>query len=149
MHIVVVEALLVAIYLGNELILIDIKKPFRSSACLVRLAGPCPAEPFQLVPAQLGLSSAGLYQLRACESPPKRGLFATPSFPIERASTPHRRGISEVTPRPERGEKDRQTRPTQKPDLAGDRETQRRGYAGRGGGPGAGRGRDRDWPNSA
>jgi hypothetical protein len=35
---------LFAIYLGNELILIDIRKPFRSSACLVRLAGPCPAE---------------------------------------------------------------------------------------------------------
>jgi len=47
-----------------------------------------------------------------------------PSFPIERASTPHRRGISEVTPRPEREEEDRQTRPTQKPDLAGDIETQ-------------------------
>jgi hypothetical protein len=31
------------------------------------IAGPCPAEPFQLVPTQL----------RACESPPKRGLLAT------------------------------------------------------------------------
>ncbi len=41
------------------------------------IAGPCPAEPFQLVPTQLGLISAGLYQLRACESPPKRGLLAT------------------------------------------------------------------------
>ena len=80
MHIVVVEALLIAIYLGNELILTDIRKPFRSSACLMRLAGPCPAEPFQLVPAQLGLSSAGIYQPRACESPPKRGLFATVSW---------------------------------------------------------------------
>ena len=30
----------IAIYLGNELILIDIRKPFRSSASLVGLAGP-------------------------------------------------------------------------------------------------------------
>src|SRR5271156_539369 len=50
-------------YLGDEQILIDIRKPCRSRACLVRIAGPCPAEPFQLVPAQLGLSPAGLYQL--------------------------------------------------------------------------------------
>ena len=50
-------------YLGDEQILIDIRKPCRSSACLVRIAGPCPAEPFQLVPAQLGLSPAGPYQL--------------------------------------------------------------------------------------
>src|SRR5947209_12520197 len=41
------------------------------------IAGPCPAEPFQLVPTQLGLISAGIDQLRACESPPKRGLLAT------------------------------------------------------------------------
>jgi hypothetical protein len=34
-------------------------------------------EPFQAVPTQLGLISAGLYQLRAYESPPKRGLLAT------------------------------------------------------------------------
>jgi hypothetical protein len=27
------------------------------------MAGPCPAEPFQLVPAHLGLSPAGSYQL--------------------------------------------------------------------------------------
>jgi hypothetical protein len=40
--------------------------------------------------------------------------------PIDRASTPHKRGISEVTRRPEREEEDRQTRPTQKPDLAGE-----------------------------
>ena len=32
----VVEALLVAVYLDNELILIDIRNPFRSSTCLVR-----------------------------------------------------------------------------------------------------------------
>src|SRR5579862_6734361 len=44
------------------------------------IAGPCPAEPFQLVPTQLGLISAGLYQLRARESPPKRGLLATNSI---------------------------------------------------------------------
>src|SRR5271154_3152416 len=50
-------------YLGDEQILIDIRKPCRTSACLVRIAGPCPAEPFQLVPAQLGLSPAGPYQL--------------------------------------------------------------------------------------
>src|SRR5437588_11424146 len=41
------------------------------------IAGPCLAEPFQLVPTQLGLISAGIDQLRACESPPKRGLLAT------------------------------------------------------------------------
>ena len=41
-----------------------------------------------------------------------------PSPPVERASIPHRRGNSEVTPRPEREEEDKQTRPTQKPDLA-------------------------------
>ena len=29
----------------------------------MRIAGPCPAEPFQLVPARLGLSLAGPYQL--------------------------------------------------------------------------------------
>src|SRR5437588_1731145 len=43
------------------------------------IAGPCPAEPFQLVPTQLGPISAGLYLLRVCESPPKRGLLATAS----------------------------------------------------------------------
>jgi hypothetical protein len=50
-------------YLRDEQILIDIRKSCRSSACLVRIAGPCPAEPVQLVPAQLGLSPAGPYQL--------------------------------------------------------------------------------------
>src|SRR5271154_215518 len=50
-------------YLGDEQILIDIRKPCRTSACLVRIAGPCPAEPVQLVPAQLGLSPAGPYQV--------------------------------------------------------------------------------------
>jgi len=40
------------------------------------------------------------------------------------ASTPYRRGISEVTPRPEREEEDRQTQSTQKPNLAGGKETQ-------------------------
>src|SRR5436309_15757515 len=44
------------------------------------IAGPCPAELFQLVPTQLGPISAGLYLLRVCESPPKRGLLATVSF---------------------------------------------------------------------
>jgi hypothetical protein len=45
------------------------KKSFQWSTCLVRIAGPCPAEPLQLVPASCGV--------RACESPPKRGLYAT------------------------------------------------------------------------
>jgi hypothetical protein len=37
-HEMVVEALLIIylFYVGNELILIDIRKPFRSSTCLVR-----------------------------------------------------------------------------------------------------------------
>ena len=47
-----------------------------------------------------------------------------PSSPIERASTSHKRGISDVTTRPRREEEDRQTRPTQKPDLAGETGTQ-------------------------
>ena len=64
MHILVVEALLIAIYsTGDEQILIHIRKPCRSRTCLVRIAGPCPAVPVQLVPAQLGLSPAGPYQL--------------------------------------------------------------------------------------
>src|SRR5947209_10016980 len=46
------------------------------------IAGPCPAEPFQLVPTQLGPISAGLYLLRVCESPPKRGLLATHFMPM-------------------------------------------------------------------
>jgi hypothetical protein len=43
---------------------------------------------------------------------------------IKRASTPHKRGISEVTPRPEREEEDKLTRPTQKPNLARETGTQ-------------------------
>ena len=39
----VVEALLMAIYLGDELLLIDIRKPFRSSTCLVRYSWSIPA----------------------------------------------------------------------------------------------------------
>ena len=73
----VVEALLIAIYLGNDLILVDIRKLSRSRPVSSGIAGPCPAEPLQLVHTQLGPISAGLYQLRACESPPKRGLLAT------------------------------------------------------------------------
>ena len=46
------------------------------------------------------------------------------SPPIERASTSHKRGISEVTPRLEREEEDRLTRPTQEPDLAEETGTQ-------------------------
>src|SRR5438477_7721154 len=54
MHILVVEALLVAIYsTGDEQILIHIRKPCRSRTCLVRIAGPCPAVP---VPVRLCLS---------------------------------------------------------------------------------------------
>src|SRR5271155_2054350 len=76
-------------YLGDEQILIHIRKPCRTSACLVRIAGPCPAVPFQLVPVQLCLSSWFLSSwvslqlahascgVRTCESPPKRGLHAT------------------------------------------------------------------------
>src|SRR5438477_9603244 len=64
MHILVVEALLIAIYsTGDEQILIHKRKPCRSRTGLVRIAGPCPAVPVQLVPAQLGLSPAGPYQL--------------------------------------------------------------------------------------
>src|SRR5271170_6271674 len=59
MHILVVEALLVIylFYLGSKLILIDIRKPCRSSTCLVRYswslsscafpAGSCPAEVYE------------------------------------------------------------------------------------------------------
>ena len=50
-----------------------------------------------------------------------------PSPLVKRASTPHKRGISEVTPRLEREEEDRLTRPTQKPDLAGETGTQAAG----------------------
>jgi hypothetical protein len=49
MHIVVVEALLIAIYLGNELILIDIRKPFRPSTCLVRYSWSIPALSLRVV----------------------------------------------------------------------------------------------------
>jgi hypothetical protein len=52
------------------------RKSFRSSACLVRIAGPRPAEPFQLVPVSLQLVHTS-YGVRACKSPPKRGLYAT------------------------------------------------------------------------
>src|SRR5436305_10769429 len=53
------------------------KKPLGRAPVSPDIAGPCPAEPFHLVPTQLGLISAGIDQLRACESPPKRGLLAT------------------------------------------------------------------------
>jgi hypothetical protein len=39
----VVEALLIAIYLGNDLILVDIRKPSRSSTCLVRYSWSLPS----------------------------------------------------------------------------------------------------------
>src|SRR5271154_6358817 len=59
MHILVVEALLFCylFYLGDEQILIHIGKSCRSSACLVRIAGPCPAVPFQLCLSSWFLSS--------------------------------------------------------------------------------------------
>src|SRR5947207_6211210 len=58
MHILVVEALLIAIYsTGDEQILIHKRKPCRSRTCLVRIAGLCPALPVQLVPAQLECTS--------------------------------------------------------------------------------------------
>jgi hypothetical protein len=58
MHILVVEALLIYLfYLKDEQILIDIRKPFRSSTCLARYswslsscafpAGSCPAEVYE------------------------------------------------------------------------------------------------------
>jgi len=51
----VVEALLpfYPFYLGSELILIDIRKPFQSSPVSCDIAGPYPAVPFQLAPTQL------------------------------------------------------------------------------------------------
>src|SRR4051794_40972453 len=52
-----------SILLGDEQIPIHKRKPCRSRTCLLRIAGPCPAVPAQLVPAQLGLSPAGPYQL--------------------------------------------------------------------------------------
>src|ERR1700722_18039821 len=59
----VVEALLVIylFYLGSKLILIDIRKPFWSSTCL---------------DIAWSLPSCGV---RACESPPKHGLYSTHS----------------------------------------------------------------------
>ena len=54
------------------------------------------------------------------------------SPPIERAFTSHKRGISEVTPRLEREEEDRLTRPTQEPDLAEETGTQGAGAQGAG-----------------
>jgi hypothetical protein len=73
----IVEALLIAVYLGNERLLIDIRDtinrtPYLSytiqlvlPCCLrpPRSAGACPAEP-----------------VRAGESQPKRGLFSTEKF---------------------------------------------------------------------
>src|SRR5947207_8498052 len=75
MHILDVEALLIAIYsTGDEQILIHKRKPCRSKTCLVRIAGPCPAVPVQLclsswflpswVSLQLAHTSCGV---RACE----------------------------------------------------------------------------------
>jgi hypothetical protein len=65
MHILVVEALLILYStLGSELILIDIRNPVGQVPVSYEIAGPCQAEPLQLVPTLLGLSPAGPYQLR-------------------------------------------------------------------------------------
>jgi hypothetical protein len=58
------------------------------------------------------------------EIPSSSSPHPQPNLAMMRASTPHRRGITEATPRPEREEEDRQTGPTQKPDLAGETGTQ-------------------------
>jgi hypothetical protein len=69
--------LLLSFYLRDEQMLIDIRKPFRSSTCLARyswslsscafLASPCLAVPFQLLPAQLSLSPAASCPAEVCE----------------------------------------------------------------------------------
>jgi hypothetical protein len=51
-------------YLGSELILIDIRNLVGRVPVSYDIAGPCSAEPLQLVPTQLSLSLAGPYQLR-------------------------------------------------------------------------------------
>src|SRR5271170_8519610 len=51
-------------YLGSKLILADISNPVGRVSISYDIAGPCPAEPLQLVPAQLSLSPAGPYQMR-------------------------------------------------------------------------------------
>jgi len=58
-------------YLKDGQILIDIGNSCPSSACLVRIAGPCPTVPFQLVPAWLSIR---VYE--RANSKPKRGLLA-------------------------------------------------------------------------
>ena len=65
MHILVVEALLVAIYSTWGRANTYTHRKSLSAEYLSRpiIADPCPAEPFQLVPAQLGLTPAGSYQL--------------------------------------------------------------------------------------
>jgi len=47
---------------GDGQIHIHIGKPCRSSACLVRIAGPCLAVPFQLVPVQLRHTNVRAYE---------------------------------------------------------------------------------------
>jgi len=54
MHEMVLEALLIATYsTWGWTNTYTHRKSCRSRTCLVRIAGPCPAVPFQLVPAQL------------------------------------------------------------------------------------------------
>src|SRR5436305_14955983 len=65
MHILVVEALLIALYsTGDEQILIHKRKPCRSRTCLVRIAGPCPAEVYQ--PANSNRNAAYSQHSQAC-----------------------------------------------------------------------------------
>jgi hypothetical protein len=47
---------------GDGQIHIHIGKSCRSRTCLVRIAGPCPAVPFQLVPVQLGRTNVQAYE---------------------------------------------------------------------------------------
>ena len=49
-------------YLGRELILIDTRNPVGRVPVSYDIAGSCPAEPLQLVPAQLSLSPAEVYE---------------------------------------------------------------------------------------
>src|SRR4051794_41567612 len=94
MHVLVVEALLIAIYSTGERAntythrkTLSVENLSRANSwSLSSCACPCPAVPVQLVSAQLGLSPAGPYQLE-CTSlriAPKRGLLATVQWSIVR-----------------------------------------------------------------
>jgi len=63
MHILVEEALIIATYSTWEWAnTYTHRKPCRSRTCLVRIAGPCPAVPFQLVPVQLRHTNVWAYE---------------------------------------------------------------------------------------